>query len=90
LQRFPDKRANASEPERTPNLAILATQVGPEAGLGEHLSDRSACSRRAGETSIDRRPVCTPSTNLISDAFSRLSSFSKPAKLDYRVLTDSL
>jgi len=26
LQGFPYKRANATEPERTPNLAILATE----------------------------------------------------------------
>jgi hypothetical protein len=29
LQAFPNKRANGSGPERTPNLAILATQIGP-------------------------------------------------------------
>jgi hypothetical protein len=29
LQRLPSERANASEPERTPNLAILATEPAP-------------------------------------------------------------
>jgi hypothetical protein len=53
LQRFPCERANKTEPERTPNLAILATDSGAEAGLGEFLRDRSAVR----ENSIGRRPV---------------------------------
>jgi hypothetical protein len=34
LQRFRSKRANASEPERTPNLAILATGSDALAAVG--------------------------------------------------------
>jgi hypothetical protein len=35
LQRFPCKRANLSEPERTPNLAILATESGADNDRGK-------------------------------------------------------
>jgi hypothetical protein len=37
LQGLPSKRANASELERTPNLAILATDSGAGPKLGELL-----------------------------------------------------
>jgi hypothetical protein len=39
LHGFPSERANGSEPERTPNLAILATASGAESGLVELLGD---------------------------------------------------
>src|SRR5512133_2061545 len=39
LAGFPWKRANGSEPERTSNLAILATESGSEPGLGELPGD---------------------------------------------------
>jgi hypothetical protein len=39
LHGFPSERANGSEPERTPNPAILATASGAESGLVELLGD---------------------------------------------------
>jgi hypothetical protein len=44
LQGFTFTRANVSEPERTPNLAILATASGAESELVEPFGDRLACS----------------------------------------------
>jgi hypothetical protein len=46
--RFPHKRANATEPERTPNLAILATESGAESELGELPCNPLTLLGRAG------------------------------------------
>jgi hypothetical protein len=57
LQRLRSKRANASEPERTPNLAILAT----EPGARNHRSRRTSAARLGGilrdsVNVVERRP----------------------------------
>jgi hypothetical protein len=41
FQRFPFKSANATEPERTPNLAILATESGDEMRIALRASPRN-------------------------------------------------
>jgi hypothetical protein len=50
LRGFPFKRANATEPERTLNLAILATESGGEATSASFCATRSRVflDRRAG------------------------------------------
>jgi hypothetical protein len=57
LQWLRSKRANASEPERTPNLAILAT----EPGARNHRSRRTSAARLGGilrdsVNVVERRP----------------------------------
>jgi hypothetical protein len=64
LRGFRPTRANATEPERTPILAILATDSGAEAGLGELLCDPS----RAGS---DRSEVSAVLPIEVSDAMQR-------------------
>jgi hypothetical protein len=53
LQRFPCRQANATEPERTLNLAILATESGAEPGFGELLCD--PLTRFLGQAGVDLR-----------------------------------
>jgi hypothetical protein len=61
---FPSKRANASVRERTPNLAILATESGAEAGLGVLLGDPLGVSRRAAR-SIERQPLLAEAREIL-------------------------
>ena len=54
---LPSKRANATEPERTPNLAILATASGAESGLVELLGDQLGVFCYEPVRPIERRSI---------------------------------
>ncbi len=72
LQGFPCKRANGSEPERTPNLAILATESGVEPGLGDPPRDHScAFSDNARQTcAATRESPCSRASRKASGVLS--------------------
>jgi hypothetical protein len=64
LQRFPSRRANASEPERTPNLAILATESGAEPGLGELLGDLLTRARTRADPQDGGQDLATTASSM--------------------------
>jgi hypothetical protein len=57
LQRLRHKRANASERERTPNLANLATEPGAEPPESANLCRAPPSILRDSANVVDRRPV---------------------------------
>jgi hypothetical protein len=60
LQRFPYKRANATEPERTPNLAILATaRASTRVRPAPRCAARRRGRRKAGGSSHSRAGRCS-------------------------------